>query len=384
MGKTYNSIVLFFHDSGMSGGTLALLDLIEHWHTYSNYKLICILPKPNKTLEEKLTNLNCQVVIFRYWQAIWDDSGSFIKKISLLLKLQIGLINTYIAYLTFFKQLSVKAVYSNTSSIYNGLLLSFLLHSKHIWHIREFVERKHGVYPLLGERFHYAMLNNPHNKLVFISHSLADEYRKHLTSNAGIVIYDDVSNRYLLRNDYNWNKRKFNILVVGNISPGKRQLDVLNAFPNIICRHPEAKLFFAGRPTDETYFSMIQEKVNSMHLNKDVIFLGQVDNINEVRKRMGIGVVSSCKEAFGRVTIEGMLADMIMIGADDSATKELIHDSVNGYLFPLNDSQKLSNIINSVLECPEDTSRRIRQKAIAFALEFTSGKCASEVYNLFK
>lgn len=375
-------IVLFFHDAGLSGGTLALLDLIEKWYGEELYKFICVLPKHNSVLEECLKKYNCDIVVFRFWQSVWDRKGNILKKIVLFLKMIFGFINTY-KYAKKMKKDNICLVYSNTSSIYNGVIFSRLLKIEHVWHIREFVTEEHGVYPLIGEKKHYHIIEKYGKNLIFISQSLAKEYKKFIKNENVKVIYDDISPRYYFENTLNWEKRKNNILVVGNISRGKGQEVVIKAMTQIVKKNPKVKLYFAGRPTDMSYYERINQIIKEENLEKNVFFLGQIEDLNRIRQKMGIGIVSSYKEAFGRVTIEGMLAGMIMIGANDSGTCELIKDEENGYLFEVDDLNGISNIVFRILQNENNINDKIISSARKFAQKFIVGNCAKEILNEF-
>lgn len=374
-------IVLFFHDAGLSGGTLALLDLIEKWYREESYDFICIIPKHNIKLEDCLKKYNCEIVIFRFWQAVWDKNGSILKKTILLFKLLLGCLNTWI-YAKKIKEKDIYLVYSNTSSIYNGVIFSKILKVPHIWHIREFVAEEHGVYPLLGENRHYNIIDKYGDNLIFISNSLAQEYTKYIKTKNIRIIYDDISPKYKLEETLDWEERKKNILVVGNISKGKGQELVIKAMSKIVEKKYMVKLYFAGRPTDKEYYEKINKLIEEMKLENNVVFLGQIEDLNIVRKKMGIGIVPSYKEAFGRVTIEGMLAGMIMIGANDSGTRELIKDGQTGYLFEFNNLNEISNIVLKILE-DEKNSKKIIENSQFFAQKFIRGNCAKEILDVF-
>jgi len=377
------SVILVFHDSGLSGGTLALLDLIESWRRKALFEYVCILPRHNEVLQNKLKALGCEVIVLRSWPCIWKGEGSVIKRAILLAKLCLGLINTHIKIKRKVKKHDILAVYSNTSSIYNGISISKILRVPHIWHVREFVAKEHNTYPIVGEKFHYYILGKYSNQLIFISNSLAQEYSKYLKTGNACVIYDDISPKYEINETQIWGERKNKILVAGNISKGKCQATVINALPLIIEKNPDIRLFFAGQATDDSYLEEIKRIIAENKLEDCVTFLGHVDDMNELRKEMGIGIVPSYKEAFGRVTIEGMLSGMLMIGSNDSGTMELIENGVTGYLFDLYDSKNLANIVNSVLEKTSGSNEQIINNAKEYAKKFIIGNCAQEIHNMF-
>lgn len=77
-------------------------------------------------------------------------------------------------------------------------------------------------------------------------------------------------------------------------------------------------------------------------LSKQVIYLGLVKDMNKLREKMNVGIVASEMEGFGRVTIDGMLSGMIMIGRNIGGTGELIQDNINGII--------VSNTLNDLSE----------------------------------
>ena len=129
---------------------------------------------------------------------------------------------------------------------------------------------------------------------------------------------------------------------------------------------------------------LLEEKIKQYNLNDNIIFLNQVNEMNSIRENMGIGIISSYKEAFGRVTIEGMLAGMIMIGANDAATKELISNSFNGYLYTLGNIEELANIIEKILKALLEENLNIIENARLSSQKYISGKCANCILELFE
>jgi glycosyltransferase involved in cell wall biosynthesis len=63
-------------------------------------------------------------------------------------------------------------------------------------------------------------------------------------------------------------------------------------------------------------------------------------------------LMCSRSEGFGRVTVEGMLAGKVVIGARSGATTELIQDGVTGLLYTLGDYKELANKIQYIHDNP--------------------------------
>ena len=64
-------------------------------------------------------------------------------------------------------------------------------------------------------------------------------------------------------------------------------------------------------------------------------------------------LVCSRNEAFGRVTVEGMLAGRPVVGARCAATAELIEDGVNGFLYAHGNAKDLAEKIHFLYDHPD-------------------------------
>lgn len=99
---------------------------------------------------------------------------------------------------------------------------------------------------------------------------------------------------------------------------------------------------------------------------------------------MDIALVASCSEAFGRVTVEAMLAGMLVIGADVAGTSELICDGVNGILYEAGNLESLEKTIETVIH-DADKMRKIAQNGHITAInDYTIGKCSEEIYKIMQ
>jgi glycosyltransferase involved in cell wall biosynthesis len=76
----------------------------------------------------------------------------------------------------------------------------------------------------------------------------------------------------------------------------------------------------------------------------------------------------SRKEAFGRVTVEGMKAGKPVIGANSGGTKELIKDRYNGFLYTFGDYHELAEKVKYLCQHP-DEARQMGENGKQWALE---------------
>lgn len=376
------TIAIVFHDTIFtSGGTRSLLDLVDKLIEDNQFELLCIFPRHDGTAIDYLKNKNISVITCRYWYCTRPIAATGITRIKLWMKLVLSWINIQILICQELKKYDIDLVYSNTGVIFAGAWISEALKTPHIWHIREFMDTDHGIIPMMGWDRYYAYVSNHCSVAIMISEALKEKHQVGIKNEKIKVIHDDLSPTYLVFPEKTWQERKDNILFAGTVCEGKGQLIAIQALSLLKKRNIEFNLFIAGtvKDRDREYYQLLQNLVREGNLEKQVHFLGQVDNLSEVRKECGIGIVASRTEAFGRVTVEGMLSDLVMVGADAGGTAELINDRRNGFLYPLGDSRKLADILYEISNMNLGKIQKIREMGLTTGKEYISGKCAEKL-----
>lgn len=376
--------VLFLsHDTRVHGGAnSSMFDVLEN---LTNADIFVAIPKKN---EEMIAYLNQRgykwfvvsypVWIYRMYNPWYKKAirvpQQFLQQLKLLFVMpQLKKIIT---------ENDIDTIYTNTFCMYVGCLAKKMWNVRHIWHIREYGAEDHGFGIIFGNHVFLKFLNEYTDQIVFISKSLANKYLPKIEGKSKVhVIYDDVSNRYIVeRSSHEGN---INILVAGLIQAGKGQLEIVKAFELASKKVSTLKLFIAGE-TGSEYYKDVKRYVDEHKLTEKVEFLGFVTNMNQLRSHMDIGVVASRSEAFGRVTIEGMLAHMAMIGADAAGTSELITDSETGLLYEPGNIEELSEKI--ILLCLDSNKRRqIQENGFKYAKDaYTNHNCAKQIEKLLE
>ena len=75
--------------------------------------------------------------------------------------------------------------------------------------------------------------------------------------------------------------------------------------------------------------------------------------MKKLREKADVELVCSNREAFGRVTVEAMMAGNPVIGADSGANTELIQDKKNGRIYKNGDAFDLSGKMQWFIEKEE-------------------------------
>ena len=89
----------------------------------------------------------------------------------------------------------------------------------------------------------------------------------------------------------------------------------------------------------------IEALIAEEQLEGKVDYLGYVSDLRAVRAECDISLNCSFAEALPRVTVEGMLSELLSIGADSGGTAELIRDGITGLLYEPGNYRQLADQI---------------------------------------
>jgi glycosyltransferase involved in cell wall biosynthesis len=249
-------------------------------------------------------------------------------------------------------------VYSNTVTVCVGALAARLLGLPHIWHIHEFGMEDQGLSFLFSDRLSLAIVNNLSDRCVCVSEALARKYRAHIHPAKIVVVYPSM--RRFLGDDENCDdvdgattlhSGRFRCVIAGTLMEGKGQEDGVLAIAHLKEAGTKAELLIVG-DSIPSYRRRLEALVSAHGLESQVTFVGKVKNAFPIMRSSDAVLVCSKSEAFGRVTLEGMLARKPVIGARAGATAELIEDGVTGLLYKPGDALDLANQIQYLFDNP--------------------------------
>lgn len=276
------------------------------------------------------------------------------------------------------KRHNIDLIHTNASNIDFGAMLAIKNHLPHIWHIREMLyEHYRFVYdfPIVTRYlFHKA------DKIIAISEFVK---RGKKLGRKAVVLYNGFNvEKYNIHKERLFDKPVCNILYCGIISESKGLMDIMKAVHCLVDKGCHNFTLSVVGDGDE-YWKELKEYIDTYGLQTYVNYYGYQANMRPFREQTDIAIVSSRNEAMGRVTIESMLGEVLVIGADSGATSELIRDGITGYLYEPGNSEQLADRIISAWQNP-DTSRKIVVNARKFASEnFDSRQYANQVAEIY-
>ncbi|MDX9856070.1 MAG: glycosyltransferase [Candidatus Moranbacteria bacterium] len=376
--KNKQILVTFIsHSGGISGGSeKSLLELIDGL-TARNFYCTVIIPNRGFMEEElKKRGTYYEVAPFRWWTV--KDSG---EKNSVHEELIDSLANVFIS----LKRINPDVVYSNTSVINAGALASKILGKPHIWHIREFGEKDHGLNFIYDfpKRARYIKENSDH--IIFNSNAVKNYYCNHIGSENTAIACNNVpapKSGKKIKNMF-LRSSSFKMAIIGVIQEGKGQKDAVLATGGLIKEGYDVELILAGN-VEEKYGKEISNFIEENNLKENVRFLGYVKNTADLIKEADLGLVCSKNEAFGRVAVEFMLASKPIIGTNTGGTAELVREGVNGFLYSPGNVEELKEKIKILLNNKEKI-KEMGNAGLDFAREnFSDEKYSGKIAEIIK
>lgn len=341
---------------------------------------IVITPNYGK-VNDVLNELNIKNYTFEFYCWTCSDNISNFKKF--VLKQRYKIINyiTILRIIKKFKKTNINLIHSNSSVIDIGAKVAKKLKRKHIWHLREFGNEDYNIQFFVSRKNAIEYILNNSNTIICISNSIKEAYFKKEEYKNVKVIYNAVD--YKKVEKVVLNNKKIKIILAGTIIRSKNQLEVVQAY-NLLDENIKRDIFIdIVGDGDPKYICEIKTIINKNKLN-NIRLLGYVDNIKYLYKDYDLGIVSSKKEAFGRVTVEYMINGIVPIVSDSGANCEIVEHGENGFVYNLGDIYQLANIIKE-LYYDRKKILEISKNASDFAkLNFSINKLIDNLINLYK
>lgn len=245
-------------------------------------------------------------------------------------------------------------VYTNTIVIGVGALAAALAGRAHVCHIRELGYEHNRMVFDLGERFSMSLIRRLSRLCLANSFCVADKYRPAIRPTEIHVVYQGV--RLDLAAAEPPPGEGTRMVVVGSISPQKRHEEAIEAVARLAEQGVAAHLLVVGEG-DPLYERTLRELAARRGAADRVRFMGGLDSAGGVIRSADVVINCSRSEAFGRVTVEGMLAGKPVVGARSAGTAELIRHGENGLLYEPGNVEQLTEILRQLIDEPDSAAR---------------------------
>ena len=242
-------------------------------------------------------------------------------------------------------------LYSNTATVCVGAFAAALLDRPHVWHVHEFSPPM-GLKFIFGERWPRRIMRRLSSLVIAPSQAVANELSAWLEGTPLEVVYCSLHRPLPNDGSIIAGNGRYRCVITGVLAENKGQEDAVLALLELRQRQVDAELVVIGE-RDGDYGHRVEQLVARNHLRDRVRFLGRLNDPMPQLRAADVILVCSRAEGFGRATVEGMLAGKPVIGANNTATAELIQDNLNGLLYRTGDPQDLAGKIEYLYRHPE-------------------------------
>ena len=134
---------------------------------------------------------------------------------------------------------------------------------------------------------------------------------------------------------------------VGNLTPKKDHLTLLEAHASVVATRPEARLVIVGTGPQE---EQLRSAVRSLGIEDSVRLTGSRDDVAELLAAFDVFAMSSRHEGLPIALLEAMASGLPVVATRVGGIPEVVDDGVNGLLVPPGDAGMLAAAIGKLLD----------------------------------
>ena len=372
--------MLYLASPGLGGANISLALLIKRLEKKGVETKVIVAYKEYASFFEKY-GIRVEFVPIKFM--LWPACKPWPKMLSFLPRL---IMRCWYSYFYSFHVLRGKAkefkpdiIHTNVSCFIVGHLVANNLSIPHVYHVREYGDLDFGwrLFPSFAR--YSKRLQKSYS--IAITKDIANYFSLNPPKNR--VIYNGISDGYAVQEDY-YTK---GFLFVGYITENKGFSELLKAYSVYVSNGGRTKLYVVGSG-DDNYLKEQNKFIEDHFCTKQVVFLGQCNNVDQIMASAHAIIVPSRNEGFGRITAEAMFNKCLVIGKNTGGTKEQFDNGFElcGEEIGLRytNEQDLPLVLASVdkMTQPEKDAFKIRALQVVSKL-YTLDKCAENVLNFY-
>lgn len=385
-------ICFITHYTEMVGGSnFSLVELMRKLK-HQGVEITLITPNEGEINREAkklgIRNKSFTLFPFKNGYYMWttpDDTGIHWLKNRVKMQINKIIIPRITEYL---RSLDVDIVHTNCSVTCVGAEIAKRLRIPHIWHIREYNVEDFNWKFIYGRSKSIKKIEDMSKELIFISKDLENKYREaYPLLKEHPVIYNgiDVNKFYYKQNPQKFKSQNMCIAMSGLVSPHKNQEELIKAIALLPEQYKKHVSCIIIGDEDSNYRQKLNHYIESYNLKNQIKFLGHRSDVNELLRGAHIAVTASRCEAFGRVTVEYMMAGLAVIVSNTGANPEIVKNGETGLVYQYGNPEDLRDKIQWYMDHREEGLGTIALHGqIDACKRFTSDINAVDIYNLYE
>lgn len=325
------------------GGEEFLLNLCQNIKEYNFF-----IASPEGKAFQIFKENNFQTIKINNLKKIYRDSQkwSTLSKIKMIFNI---IISTFVLIKNIkSKKINLIIANGNFAGLYS--LPSKILTKKRFIVVQHLIYKKNSI-----EEKIINILNKYSDKFVCVSEAVAKNIESYLKDKStdkliiiknGIQIPDNIETKH---------SNLIKIGMVGSIIRIKGIDLVLEALKDILIQKSNVKFYVYGdvtlEPDSVNYKLNLKKFIEESSLDNQVKFCGHVNSKDEIYNNLDLVInFSTIPEAFPVSILEAMSYKKIVIANDEGGPKEIINNSINGFLINKGNQSHLKEIINYCIE----------------------------------
>lgn len=158
---------------------------------------------------------------------------------------------------------------------------------------------------------------------------------------------------------------------VGRLSEQKGMEYYVQAMPDILENHPEARFLIIGSGEDQ---KKLNDMVNQLNIEDKVFFMGYRTDIQNLISQIDLMVLSSLWEGFPLTPIEAFSVGKTIVATAVDGTVEIVKDRKNGLLIKPRNYKQISDKVCWMIEHPEEKKKMEKNALESYRVEFSMDK----------
>ncbi len=252
-----------------------------------------------------------------------------------------------------------------------------------VWQIQEFLYEDQNMH-FINKRMAIKLLSKA-DVVATISNSINEKYLGYGLHNTKIILDGLYVDKYYDDHHKIFKDDIIKFLFIGGVSKKKGQFEFLEWLGKYSNENQmkNFELRIVGNCSDNS-----RDKLNKIakkhHIENNVVIVGPKSNTMEEYLNADIQIVNSKKEAFGRVTVEGILAGCCVLASNSGGSNEIISNGKNGFLYEQGNYNDFAKKLTHVLENKESVKNMILSGQIYTKNKFDSLRNAQEFNDVYE
>lgn len=171
------------------------------------------------------------------------------------------------------------------------------------------------------------------------------------------------------------------VLSVGHLSPEKGHRVLLEAWPSILKRVPEARLLIAGEGPE---WNELLKLIHDLDLACSVRLLGFREPIGDLLANADVFVMPSLEEGLGSAALEAMWMSLPVVASRAGGLTEAVVDGRTGLLVPPGESGPLAEAVVRLLENREERARMGEAARVRALTVFSGERMAADYLRIYR